>query len=75
MRKINLACLYGIISLLYTCTHAVPCSTSRENPISPRANINSHVTRHGHWISPHVIVHTMRDLAMEACCAIHKNDY
>ena len=74
MRKVNLAYLYGITSLLHTCTHVVPCSTSHGNPISPRADINSHVTRHGHWISPHVIVYTMQDLAMEACCTIMVTD-
>ena len=37
MRKVNLAYLYGITSLLHTCTHAV---LHVENPISPRVNIN-----------------------------------
>ena len=49
MRKVNLAYLYGITSLLHTCTHVV---LHMENPISPRANINVHVTRHGHKIRP-----------------------
>ena len=31
------------------CTHAV---LHMENPISPRANINVHVTKHGHKIRP-----------------------
>ena len=38
MRKVNLAYLYGITSLLHTCTHAV---LHVENPISPRANTNA----------------------------------
>ena len=49
MRKVNLAYLYGITSLLHTCTHAV---LHVENPISYHANINVHVTRHGHKIRP-----------------------
>ena len=36
-----------------------------ENPISSRANINLHVMRHGHWISPHGIVYMTRDLVVE----------
>ena len=75
MRKVNLAYLSGIISLPHTCTHAVPRSTPRGNPISPRVNINLHMTRHGHWISPRGILYMMWDLAVEACCTIHKNDY
>ena len=46
-----------------------------EDPISSLANIHLHVTRHGHWISPHGIVYTMRDLAMEATYTVHENDY
>ena len=49
MRKVNLAYLYGITLLLHTCTHAV---LHVENAISPRANINVHVTRYGHKIRP-----------------------
>ena len=49
MRKVNLAYLHGITSLLHTCTNAV---LHVENPISPRANINVHVTRHWHKIRP-----------------------
>ena len=75
MHKVNLAYLYGIISLLHTCTHVVPCSTSHRNRISPHANINLlGVMRHGHWISPCGMVYTMRDLAMEACCTIQENN-
>ena len=72
MRKGNLAYLYGITSLLHMCTHAV---LHVENPISPRTNINVHVTRHGYKILLRGIVYTMRDLAVEACCTIHENDY
>ena len=32
MRKVNLAYLYSILSLLHTCTHAVPCGTLRGKP-------------------------------------------
>ena len=46
-----------------------------ENPISSRANISLHVMGHGHWILPCGMVYTMQDLAVEACCTIHKNDY
>ena len=49
MPKVNLAYSYGITSLLHKCTHAV---LHVENSISPRANINVHVTRHGHKIQP-----------------------
>ena len=49
MCKVNLVYLYGITSLLHTCTHAI---LRVENPISPCANINVHMTRHGHKIQP-----------------------
>ena len=49
MRKVNLAYLYGITSLVHTCTHAV---LHMENPISPCTNINVHMMRHGHKIRP-----------------------
>ena len=67
MRKINLAYLSDKIHF-YTCVHAhaVPYGTSRGNPISPYTNINLHVTRDGHWISPREIVYTMQDLAVKA---------
>ena len=53
-------------------THAV---LHVENPISPCANINLHVMRHGHKILLRGIVYTIRDLAVEAFCTIDKNDY
>ena len=49
MRKVNLAYLYGITSLIHTCTHAV---LHVEILNSPHTNINVHVTRHGHKIRP-----------------------
>ena len=49
MRKVNVAYLYGIASLLHTCTHAI---LHVESPISPHASINVHVTRHGHKTRP-----------------------
>ena len=72
MRKVNLAYLCDITSLLHTCTHAV---LHVEKPISPRANINLQVTRHGHKILLRGIVYMMQDLAMEACYTIDENDY
>ena len=76
MRKGNLATctvqFHKFHFSVHTRCHAV---LHVENPISPRANINLHVTRHGYWISPRGIVYTTRDLSMEACCTIHENDY
>ena len=74
--KVNLAYLYSIISLLHTSVHMQFHAVLHvENPISSCANINLHVTRQGHWISPFGIVYTMQDLAMKACRTIHENDY
>ena len=72
MCKANLAYLYNIISLLHMCIHAVPCSTS-----CGKSNFSlcKYKFTRGHWISPRGIVYMMRDLAMEACCTIHENDY
>ena len=74
MRKVNLAYLYGITSLLHTCTHAV---VHVENPISPHTNINVYLCDETWAQDPATwnSLQVMLNLAMEACCTIHENDY